>query len=93
MGNGVVLAEVAHGIYLIFHQGDEGRDDNSGAVHEQSGELVTQGLATAGGHQHEGVAPVEEALNDSLLVALESTETEVTAQSVGERRIVHFLLE
>lgn len=48
----------AHGIHLVFHQGDQRRYDDRHAVHQQGGQLVTQGLAAAGRHQHERIFPL-----------------------------------
>ena len=61
----------AHGIHLIFHQGDQRRYDDRHAVHQQGGQLVTQGLAAAGRHQHERIFSTQHIANHGFLIPLE----------------------
>ena len=80
MGDAVFLAVAAHGIDLVFQQGDEGRDDNGDAVHEARRELVTQGFAAACRHEHKCVTLGEQVLDDCFLIAFERFKTEVFLQ-------------
>ena len=80
MGYGVVAGILAHGVDLVFHQGDEGGDDDGHALAHERRELVAERLAAAGGHEHEHVAPPEQGADDGLLVSLEGLEAEVALQ-------------
>lgn len=75
----VFVGVVAHGINLVFHKGNERRDDDSGTVHEQRGQLITHTLATACGHKHESIVAIHKVGDDSFLVAFERFETEMFA--------------
>jgi hypothetical protein len=76
VGHAVLPAEAAQQVHLVLHQGDQGAHHDGGALAHQGGQLVAEALATAGGHDHEGVAAIEHALDDRLLIALELGETE-----------------
>ena len=76
----IIFAEVSHGVDLVFHQGNEWRDDNSCTVHQQRGQLVAQRLATTGGHQHKGVVLIDEAHHDLLLLTLKGVKTKILLQ-------------
>ena len=65
---------------LIVHQGDQRRDHHRQTVTQQRRDLEAQGLAAAGGHQHQSVATTGHALNN---VTLTATET-VVAEDVFE---------
>ena len=67
---------IAHGVDLVLHQRDEGRHDDGRALEYHRRQLVAEALAAAGGHDDEGVVPVQQALDDGLLVAFELVETE-----------------
>ena len=94
VGNSLVLAEGAHGIDLILHQGDQRRDDDRHAVHQQRRQLVAKALAAAGGHQHERVLAGQHIADDRFLIALKSRETEILFQFLMQHvmQIVHVLL-
>ena len=72
--------EAPDGVHLVLHQGDERGDDDGRAFHHQGGQLVAEGFAAAGGHQDEGVAPVNQVPDDALLVTLERIEAEEVLQ-------------
>ena len=77
MGDAVSrLHETPDGVDLILHQGDERRDDDGRPFHDEGGQLIAEGFAASGGHQHKRVAPVDEMPDDSFLVTLEGIETE-----------------
>ncbi len=57
----------AQGIHLVFHQGDEGRDDDGRSRQSDGGNLVAKRLPAAGGHDHEAVAPFVDGRDDLLL--------------------------
>jgi hypothetical protein len=63
--------ELFQGRHLVLHEGDEGRNDDAGAGARQGGKLVAQGLAAARGHEHQGVAAVDEMADDGFLVGPE----------------------
>ena len=48
----------------------------------KAGKLVAEALPTAGGHDHEGVAAVQYALDDGFLVTFELTESEELFESL-----------
>ena len=75
-------AERPHGVHLVLHQRDEGGDDHPGAAADQRGNLVAEGLAAAGRHQHERVAARDDLLDDLLLGAAEGVVAEHPAQYV-----------
>ncbi len=91
---GGAYAGRAQGVDLVLHQRDERRDDDAGAGSHERGELVAEGLAAAGGHEHEGVASRDDVLDDILLMRTELGEAEDVAQQGasggrrGGRRIV-----
>ena len=64
-----IHAEGPELVDLVFHQGDEGRNNDGRARHHQGRQLVAQAFARAGGHNHEGVVPGQHVLNNSLLRA------------------------
>ena len=45
MGDARLRRESAHGVHLILHQGDQRRNDDRHAVHQQRRQLVTERLA------------------------------------------------
>jgi hypothetical protein len=50
-------AELAQGVNLVLHQGDQGRHHQHPGRQQQGGQLVTQALAAARGHQHQPPPP------------------------------------
>ena len=54
---------------LILHQRDQGRHHQRRALAQQRRELITQGFAAAGGHQHQRVAALGDVTDDLLLCA------------------------
>ena len=77
-------------VHLGLHEGDERRDDYRRAVHDEGRQLVTQGLAPSGRHEHEGVASAQKMVYNPLLVALEIVVTEKFLEClVYDSRIVH----
>jgi len=72
--------QLAQRIHLILHQRDQRRDDDAGALAQQRGHLVAEGLAGAGRHQHEGIVAGGEVFDDGLLMATESAVTEDALQ-------------
>ena len=72
----VAVGEAADGVHLVFHQGDQGRDDDGRSLQEEGRKLVAERLAAAGGHQHKNIVPGKQGLDDSLLVALERLKAE-----------------
>ena len=69
---------------LVLHQGDEGRDDDGGARQLGARELVAERLAGAGGHDGQGVLPLEDRADHLFLPLPESAEAEGTPQGAAE---------
>ena len=82
MGYAIFLAEVAHRVDLIFHQGNQRRYYNSRSLHQQRGQLVTQRFSAASGHQHKGVVASQQVFDNSFLISLKSVEPEVFLQLI-----------
>ena len=72
LGGGDAVA--AQGVHLIFHQGDERRDNDGDAAAQDGGRLIAERLATAGGHDHERIAAVEDGLHGLFLERAEGGE-------------------
>ena len=80
------IAKLRH---LILHERDEGRDDHHGPAERQRGQLVTQGLAAAGGHDDGDVPAGQQAFDDALLQGAEGIVAPVALQGgvkIGDRR-------
>jgi hypothetical protein len=69
----VELAQLSH---LILHERDERRDYHGQAIEEQGGELVAEGLTSAGGHHHQAVVSRQHTTNHFRLEREEVRETE-----------------
>ena len=72
-------------VNLVLHQRNQRRYDQCDAVTEQRRQLVTQRLAAAGGHQHEGVVARHQPLDDFALQRPELVQAEHLAQRIGQR--------
>ncbi len=70
-----VNAQLVEGVHLILHQGNQGRHHHTGAGSHQSRNLVTERLAAAGGHQDQGVAALDQGLDN---LVLRTTKTVIT---------------
>lgn len=68
------------GVDLVFHERDEGADDDGDAFEEQGGELVAEALAGAGGHDGHGGAAGEHVFDDVALARVEAGEAEVVGE-------------
>ena len=55
---------LAQGRHLVVHQGDQGRDHHAGAGAAEGRDLITEGFAAAGGHQHQGRATAHHMADD-----------------------------
>ena len=60
-------AASAQVVHLVFHQGDERRDDEAEPVHGQRGNLEGERFAAAGGHEGEGVSSGADGADDVFL--------------------------
>jgi hypothetical protein len=76
-GRDAHIAELRH---LVLHQRDERRDHHHGTGQRQRGQLVAQGLAAAGRHNHGYVAAVQQAFDDALLHGAEGIVPPVALQ-------------
>ena len=75
-------------VHLVFHVGDQGRDDNGDAGKVEGGQLVDEGFARACRHDDQQVAPLQETLEGVVLAGAEGREAKVAAQR-GEERVGH----
>ena len=94
-------ADCAERIHLVVHQRDERRDHEPRAAAHECGDLVAERLARPGGHEHEGVAPGHDAVDDLALPAPERLVAEHPLQHLergfsgdrhareGSRRVGH----
>ena len=73
-------APVAQVLHLVFHQGDEGRDDEAHALARQGRHLEGDGLAAARGHQAQRVFAAPDAADDVFLDAPEGVVVPVLFQ-------------
>ncbi|CAN5617105.1 hypothetical protein BH20VER1_BH20VER1_25070 [soil metagenome] len=64
-------------VHLVFHQGDERRHHDGEAVAEQRRELEAKGLAAAGRHEGENVAPRQRVPHNLLLERAEPVVAEM----------------
>ena len=69
-------AEQAQGINLVLHQCDERRHHHAATLAHQSGDLVAQRFAAAGGHDHHGIVASNEGVDDLVLGWAEGVEAE-----------------
>jgi len=63
-----------------LHERDERRDDDGQVLGHEAGELVTERLARARGHDHERVASSQRSLARLALAGAEGREAEVLEQ-------------
>ena len=75
----------SEGVDLVFHQGDEWGDHESKAVEGQGGQLVTEGLAAAGGQEDKAVSAGHDGGDDLFLAGQEGVVPEVGFQEVKHR--------
>ena len=80
MGDSRLGGEGAHGVHLVFHECDQGRDDDGHAVHDHGRQLIAERFAAARGHQHERVVPGQHVPDHRLLIAFERGKTEMLLQ-------------
>jgi len=71
--------------HLIFHERDEGREDERGAGERDRGELVTERFAAAGGRDEEHAAAlIEERERGLALPVIKPLEAEMPDNERGE---------
>src|SRR5450830_725516 len=68
--------ELFEGRHLVVHQRNQRRYHHGETVTQQRRHLETQRLATAGGHQDEGITAIGHALNDRTLAATKTVVAE-----------------
>src|SRR6185436_2751065 len=64
-------------VYLVFHQGDQGRNDQGRAIKHHGRQLVTERLPAAGRHDHHRVFACQDCIDDLTLPLAEFIESEV----------------
>ncbi len=72
------------GVNLVFHQGDQRRDDDGVTRAKESGELVAQRFAGAGGHDDEHVFTGGDGADRRELAFHEVFKAEMLLQSLAE---------
>ena len=73
------------GVHLVFHQGNEGGDDQGKAGKDKGGQLIAEGFAAAGGHQGQAVAAGQSMADNFLLQRAEIGIAEMGLQQVQRR--------
>ena len=77
------------GVHLVFHQGNQGGNHQGNAGEKQRRQLVAQGFAAAGGHQHQAVAAGQGMADNFLLQRPESGIAKVGFKQVQRGGGVH----
>ena len=70
-------------VHLVLHQRDERRHHDAGAGPQHRRDLVAERLPAPAGHEHEGVVPTQERVDDQLLVRAEPLVAEDATQDMG----------
>ena len=73
-------ATLGERVHLIFHQRDQGGDDERDAFQEERGQLIAKALAAAGRHHAEDVPAVEDGLDHGSLTLAEGVEAEALVE-------------
>ena len=76
MSHAVASCGVSDGVDLVFHEGDKRRNNDGGTFANHCRELIAERFATARRHDDEGVVSLQDAVNDSLLLAFEIVKAE-----------------
>lgn len=76
-------------IDLIFHQGDEGRDDKGDPIFREGGKLEGQGFSRAGGENGDDILSGHGGGDDFTLKGAERIVAEILLQEGGEL-VMHF---
>jgi hypothetical protein len=76
----VLVAITPYQVNLVFHEGDQGTDDNGHAFAHHSGQLVTKGFASARGHDHKSIFATEHCFNDRTLVLFKAVKAKIFLQ-------------
>ncbi len=78
-----VLAAVASDeVNLVFHQGDQGTDDDRHAFADDGGQLVAKAFAAAGRHDDESIFTGQYGFDDRILALFETVEAKLFLQMV-----------
>ena len=67
-------------VYLILHQGDQGRNDHRKPIKDHGGYLVAKGFPAAGRHKHQRILLEKDMLDDRLLLQTERTVAEMSLE-------------
>ena len=70
--------------HLVFHQGNEGTDDERRPPARDGRQLVAQRFARPGGHDQQHVAAFDDRPANRFLIGEESVETERAAEKRGK---------
>ena len=73
----IICSCLPDSIYLIFHQRDERRHNDSDTFHKKSWKLVANGFSSASGHQHKDVLSRHQVANDCFLIVAKRVEAKI----------------
>ena len=95
MSNPILFAEIAHGIYLVFHQGYQGRNHNGRPLHHKRRQLITQRFSSSGRHQYKSIISCQHIFDDCSLISFKGIKTkmffELFCQIILLRHTIHIL--
>ena len=90
-----LFAEIAHGIYLVFHQGYQGRNHNGRPLHHKRRQLITQRFSSSGRHQYKSIISCQHIFDDCSLISFKGIKTkmffELFCQIILLRHTIHIL--
>jgi hypothetical protein len=66
---------------LVFHQRNQRRDDNANPGADQRRYLIAKRFAAAGGHEHQGIATIDDMIDDRRLLTAEVAVAEYPLQN------------
>ena len=80
MGYPILLAKVTHRIYLVLHQGNQRRYNNSRSLHQKRRQLITERLTTTRRHQYKCILTSQYTFDNGLLLSFKCAKTKVPFQ-------------
>ena len=80
MGHIIIAAIAPYQVYLVFHEGDEGRNHNGATLADHGGKLVTKAFAPSGWLDDKCIFAVEDIVDDGFLVSPEGIKPKILSQ-------------
>ena len=80
MGHIVLGAIASDQVNLVFHEGDEGGNDDGATFADDGGQLVAKAFAPTCGHDHKGIITGQQVFNNGSLVAFKLGKSEMFLQ-------------